>query len=59
MPSWIIALLVGLAVTAWSYTKLAHANGNPDPKANFLGACLAGFVMFVFIFSLLKLVFDF
>lgn len=54
-----IALLVGLSVTAWSYTKLAHANGNPEPAKNFIAASVAGFVMFLFILSLLKLVFNF
>lgn len=59
MPSWLIALFFGVGVSAWVYTKLARANGNPSPRQNFMGAALAGAVAFFVLFTLFTFVFNF
>ncbi len=55
MPSWIIALLVSVSASTWLYTKLAHANGNADPKTNAIASVLAGAVLFLLSLSVLSL----
>jgi hypothetical protein len=59
MPSWIIALVLGIGVTAWAYSKLARSNGNASPQSNMIIAAIAGFVIFLIMLSLLKLVLNF
>ncbi|MDB5181997.1 MAG: hypothetical protein JWP13_760 [Candidatus Saccharibacteria bacterium] len=59
MPTWLLSLILAVGVTAWSYNKLARANGNASPQSNFALAALAGAIMFLVIFSLLKLVLGF
>ncbi len=59
MPSWIIALLMGVSVAAWSYSKLARLNGNAVPRNNLIAAVGIGFVVFIFILSLTVLVLGF
>lgn len=59
MPSWLLSLILAVGVTTWSYNKLARANGNASPQSNFMLAALGGFVVFLVVFSLLKLVLDF
>lgn len=56
MPSWIIALLVGVSLTAWSYAKLARLNGNAVPRNNLIGAIAVGVVAFIVVLSFSKLV---
>jgi len=53
------ALLVGIAATTWIYVKLAKYNGNANPGQNFILAGVAGFVVFLVIFTLLKFTFNF
>jgi uncharacterized membrane protein YidH (DUF202 family) len=59
MPSWIISLLLAIGVTTWAYTKLAKANGNAEPRSNFLLAAAGGAIVFIVVFTLLKLVLNF
>jgi hypothetical protein len=59
MPSWLLSLLVAIGVTTWAYNKLAKANGNASPQSNFLVAAAGGAVVFLIIFTLLKVVLDF
>jgi hypothetical protein len=59
MPSWLLSLILAVGVTAWAYNKLAHANGNASPQSNFMLAAIGGVVVFLVIFSLLKLVLGF
>ena len=59
MSAFFIALLVGIAMTAWSYAKLAHLNGNANPGSNLALAATAGFVVFLILFTLLKFTFGF
>lgn len=59
MPSWIIAAIFGVGVAGWAYNKLAHLNGNAEPKNNMIGAAVVGFIVFLVFFSLMKLVFGF
>ncbi|HEX8182941.1 MAG TPA: hypothetical protein VF575_05075 [Candidatus Saccharimonadales bacterium] len=59
MPNWLIALMFGLGVAGWTYTKLVHANGNPTPSQDLAGAAIAGTFAFIFLFTLLKFVFNF
>jgi hypothetical protein len=59
MPSWLISLLLAIGVTTWAYNKLARANGNATPSSNLILAGVGGFVVFLVVFSLLKLVLNF
>lgn len=59
MPSWLLALLLAIGVTTWSYNKLARLNGNASPKSNAMLAGAAGLVIFLIVLSLLKLVLHF
>jgi len=59
MPSWIIALLFGISIGTWAYTKLVHANGNPTPGPDLAGGAIVGFIAFVVLFTLMKFVFNF
>jgi hypothetical protein len=59
MPSWILALILAVGVTAWLYNLLARTNGNANPKGNFIIAAIAGFVLFLVVLSLLKWVLNF
>jgi hypothetical protein len=59
MPSWIISLLFATGVATWIYTKLAKANGNASPQSNLVIAGVAGLVIFIVFFTLLKVVLGF
>lgn len=59
MPTWLLSLILGVGVTAWAYNKLARTNGNANPGSNLAAAAGAGFVVFLVVLSLLKLVFSF
>lgn len=59
MPSWLLALIFAIGVTAWAYSKLARANGNASPQSNMILAVVGGAVVFLVIFSLMKLVLNF
>lgn len=54
-----ISLVFAVGVTAWAYSKLSHANGNPDAHQNLGGAAVVGFMAFVFLFTIMKFVFNF
>jgi hypothetical protein len=56
MSSLLIAFLVGVGVAAWAYPKLAKSNGNANPSSNMLMAGIGGLIVFIILFSLLKLV---
>lgn len=56
MPSWIIALLLSLGVTAWAYNKLAKLNGNASPQSNLMIAGAGGVIVFIVMITLLKVV---
>ena len=43
-------------VAAFSYSKLARANGNPDPKQNFIGAAVIGGLVFFVAYTFMKFV---
>lgn len=51
--------MLAAGVTAWLYNKLAHTNGNAVPRNNLIAASIAGIVVFLFMWSLTSLVFDF
>ncbi len=59
MPSWIVALLIGISLTAWSYAKLARLNGNAVPRNNFIGAVALGLIAFIVVLSFSKLVLNY
>lgn len=59
MPTWLLSLILAVGVTTWAYNKLAKENGNASPQSNFTLAAVAGAVVFIVIFSLLKLVLGF
>lgn len=59
MSSWLLAFLFGLGVGTWTYLKLAHSNGNANPQSNMMLGALAGVIVYLFVFSLLKLVLNF
>lgn len=51
--------MLAVGVTAWSYNKLAHANGNYNSKGNLGMAAAAGAVVFFVLFTLMTIVLDF
>lgn len=59
MPSWLIALFFSVGVTAWSYNKLAHHNGNANPRSNLITALVFGAIIFFIVFTLLNMVLNF
>jgi hypothetical protein len=54
-----ISLMLAVGVSAWAYNKLAHANGNYNPKSNLGMAALAGAFVFFVMFTLMTMVLDF
>jgi hypothetical protein len=59
MPSWVIALLLSIGVTAWSYNKLAHVNGNANPRNNLFLALFFGGIVFFIVFTFLNMILNF
>ena len=59
MPAWMISIFFAVGVTGWVFTKVAHNTGNYSPKVTYGGALLGGIVTYIFIFTLLKFVFNF
>jgi hypothetical protein len=59
MPSWMISLFFAAGVTGWLYTQLVHRTGNFSPKQTYGGALVGGVLTYLFIFTLLKYVFNF
>lgn len=59
MPTWLLSLLVGIGFATWAYAKLAKMNGNANPGNNMIMAGVAGAIIFLVLFSLLKMVFNF
>jgi hypothetical protein len=59
MPTWLLALVLGIGGAAYVYNFLAKHNGNADPKSNALIASVAGFILFLILLSLMKLVLNF
>jgi hypothetical protein len=59
MPSWIVALVLAIGVTAYVYNLLAKTNGNASPQSNLAIAGVAGFIVFLVMLSLMKMVLNF
>jgi hypothetical protein len=59
MPAWIVALVLAIGVTAWVYNMLAKTNGNASPQSNMAVAGVAGFIIFLVMLSLMKMVLNF
>ena len=59
MSTVVIALLFGVGVGAFAWTKLERLTGNASPRNTYLGAGFAGLVAFLFLLSLLKWVLNF
>lgn len=59
MGPGIISAMFAIGAATWAYVKLAQANGNATPQSNFIAAGVVCLVVFLFMFSLLKLVFNF
>jgi hypothetical protein len=59
MPSWLISFLFAVGVTGFVYTKLVRATGHSSLRQDLGGACIAGVLTFIFIWTLLKFVFNF
>jgi len=54
MSSVVVALLGGLGVAAFMWSKLERNTGNARPTNIFIGAGVAGLVAFLFLLSLFK-----
>lgn len=59
MGPGIISALFAVGAATWVYVQLARANGNATPQSNFIATGVVGLVIFLFMLSLLKLVFNF
>lgn len=56
MGSFLIALLFGLSIGTWIYTKMARQSGYGNAKSALLGAGVAGLGVFLVLFTLFKFV---
>ena len=59
MSPWIIAGLVGVGTAGFIYAQLVRANGNPTPGMDLGAAAVAGIMIFIVIYTLLKYVLNF
>ena len=56
MSGILISLLAAVSMTVWVYTKLARRTGVDNRKGAVIGALAAGFMIFLFFFTLLKFI---
>lgn len=54
MSAWLIAFLVGVGFSAWTYTKLAKNNGNASPSSNMLIAAIGGSIIALLLLSFIN-----
>lgn len=59
MPSWLVALFLSIGATAWIYNKLARANGNANPQSNLIMALIAGAIIWLVMFTLMRMILNF
>jgi hypothetical protein len=58
MNALLVAVMFGAGVGGWAYVQLSRRAGLGNQKQAFLGGGAAGFMAFVFLFTLLKYVFQ-
>jgi hypothetical protein len=54
MSSFVIALMFGIGVGSFAWTKMARGTGNAEPAKLAGGAAIIGFVAALFAYSILK-----
>jgi len=59
MPVWLISFFFAVGVTGFVYAKLVKMNGNPSVQRDLIGAGVAGVMIYIVVFTLLKFVFNF
>jgi hypothetical protein len=59
MTPWLISLFFAAGVSAFVYAKLTQANGNPDPKQNYIATGIVGLLVYIVFFTLIKFVLNF
>jgi len=52
----IIALVLAAGGGGWLFFQLNHRTGDANSGSNFIGAGIAGLLIFIFVFTLLKYV---
>lgn len=54
MSAFLIALLFAAGAATWIYTKLGRRTGGGNQQNAFIGAAVAGVLIFLFVFTFLK-----
>jgi hypothetical protein len=54
MSDGLIALFLGLGVSAWAYSQLAKRNGNATPSTNVIAALFAGLIVGFIFYTIIK-----
>lgn len=55
MPHELIAFLAGVGVAGWVYAKFSRSTGG-NTRSSLLGAGLVGVVVFIVVFTLVKMI---